>query len=328
MTRMHALPADRIDDADVQALREAARRFAFLCSGEAGERDWAALHAWRQERPEHERAWQRIEAMRSTLREVPANVASPVLRTTRRQRRAVLKSIVGLTGGAAIGYTAWAALPWARWGAAYRTAAGEQKDVRLVDGSVVSMNTDSAMDVGHDGGNGIRVQLFAGEILVTMPPSQPHPAAARPLTVCTVDGEASGLGARFTVRKRDDDTGVAVYGGEVSIRPLQDRPLAVPAGMQVAFDARAAASYGPVDEDALAWRRGSLVVHDWPLAKVVAEIGRYRAGVVGCSAAVADLRVTGAFPTRDTDRAIAALTKAFPVRAVFVTRYWVRLEAA
>ncbi len=162
----------------------------------------------------------------SAVRELPASIGvSPVLRAQGLRRRAVLKTFVGVASGLAAGGAAWYALPWPRWNAAYRTAVGGQADVRLADGSVIFMNTDSAIDVSATDGL-MQVRLFVGEILVTMRPDGPVP----PLSVCTDDGDVRGSAARFTVRKRRNDTQVAVYGGAALLQPLQGTSAGLPGG--------------------------------------------------------------------------------------------------
>jgi len=64
------------------------------------------------------------------------------------------------------------------------------------------------------------------------------------------------------------------------------------------------------------------------LEDFTAELARYRSGVVRCDPAVADLRVSGVFSLRDTDRALENLTRGLPVDVVYRTRYWVTLRAA
>lgn len=56
-----------------------------------------------------------------------------------------------------------------------------------------------------------------------------------------------------------------------------------------------------------------------------AVLGRYRPGLLGCDPSVAGLRLSGAYPLDDTDRALAAIARAVPVEVVSRTRYWVRL---
>ncbi|MBR8657942.1 iron dicitrate transport regulator FecR, partial [Achromobacter sp. Marseille-Q0513] len=83
-----------------------------------------------------------------------------------------------------------------------------------------------------------------------------------------------------------------------------------------------------VSEDAASWSRGVLVADAWRLDDFLAELGRYRPGLLRCDPAVADLRVSGVFPLRDTDRALHNLERGLPVTVVYRTRYWVTLRPA
>ena len=67
------------------------------------------------------------------------------------------------------------------------------------------------------------------------------------------------------------------------------------------------------------------MVVDMPLRALLAELGRYRRGLLACSDAVAGLRVSGTFPLADTDRALSVITEAFPLRQRRLTDYWVTL---
>ncbi|KAG1059180.1 hypothetical protein G6F40_018182 [Rhizopus arrhizus] len=58
----------------------------------------------------------------------------------------------------------------------------------------------------------------------------------------------------------------------------------------------------------------------------VDELSRYRKGRLVCDPAVAGLRISGSFPLGDTDRVLAAVERALPVRADRYTRYWVVLR--
>ena len=69
-----------------------------------------------------------------------------------------------------------------------------------------------------------------------------------------------------------------------------------------------------------------LVVEDRPLAEVVAQLARYRVGRLSVHPDASGLRVTGTLPLADTDQALAALTAALPVEAVYTTRWWVTLR--
>jgi len=63
------------------------------------------------------------------------------------------------------------------------------------------------------------------------------------------------------------------------------------------------------------------------LADFLVQLSRHRPGVVRCDPAVAELVVSGVYPLDDTDRVLAALAQALPVRADYATRYWVTVRA-
>jgi len=66
---------------------------------------------------------------------------------------------------------------------------------------------------------------------------------------------------------------------------------------------------------------------DIALGDLLAQLARYRRGHLECAPEVAQLKVSGAFPVDDTDRALAALVSRFPLQLRSRTRYWVRVEA-
>lgn len=69
-----------------------------------------------------------------------------------------------------------------------------------------------------------------------------------------------------------------------------------------------------------------LIADDMPLSEFASAFERQRRGRVTCAAAVASLRISGAFPLNDSDRALDALAANLPVRIRRFTRYWVHIE--
>ena len=65
------------------------------------------------------------------------------------------------------------------------------------------------------------------------------------------------------------------------------------------------------------------------LADFIAELARYRKGFVRCDPAIADLRISGAFPISDTQRTLNMLVQTYPVLATgHLSGYWVTLSPA
>lgn len=320
---------------DEPALRKQAVAWcALLCSGTATDDDHAAWRTWHQQHADHQRAWQRLEAVRAMFETVPPNIGAPVLQAPASSRRHALRGLALLASGSALGYAVYQGADSAPWQATmaalaeHRTGVGQQRRIELADGSLLILNTDSAVDVRFSP-NARTLLLRAGEIFVeTARVRQPGlPADTRPFVVETTDGAIEALGTRFTVRRHDATTEVVVLEHAVAVRPrlghAGGRALIVHAGQRVDFTARLANPVQAADDTAALWRDGSIVVDNWPLSQLVAELDRYRPGHLACDNSVAHLRVSGAFPVPDTDQALTVLARSLPVRVRTLTRYWV-----
>ena len=325
---MNTLNQPAISEAVAQ---QAADWLTVLMSDEAGDqerRDWLR---WREADPEHARAWARIDAFSQCLGSVHRGAAMQALAgagaPAASHKRRQLLLWLGVAGGAGILAAqsgAWDQVRALR--ADFRTATGERRDVTLADGSVVSLNTASAVNLRFDGRQR-RIELLAGEILVV----SGHGAGSdAPLVVATHDGMVRALGTRFSVRQLDGESRVAVFESAVEIRPGDGvgAPLLLPAGHSATFTRRRAAAPLAVEPYLDAWSRGQLIVDDVTLGAFLADLARYRPGVIDCAPAVAQLRLSGVFPLFDTERILNMLPNSLPVQVRSRTRYWVTVEPA
>lgn len=328
----------RISDAVAQ---QAADWLTVLMSDEAGEqqrRDW---QRWRDADPEHARAWAHIEAFSQRFGQVHkgaatqalAGAAAPAASHKRRQ----LLVWLGVAGGAgmlAAQSGAWDEVRTLR--ADYRTATGERRDITLADGSALSLNTGSAVNVRFDGERRL-IELLAGEIMIV----SGHGAGSYrvgggggkndpPLVVSTREGLVRALGTRFSVRQQDGQSRVAVFESAVEIRPVDGAgaPLLLPAGHSATFTRQRAGVPHAADAYADAWSRGQMIVDDVTLGDFLADLSRYRPGVIRCAPEVAQLRLSGVFPLFDTERILNMLPNSLPVQVRSRTRYWVSVEPA
>lgn len=312
--------------------KEAIAWYARLCSGEATDTDRADWQRWHEAHPDHQHAWRHFDALQSMLQRVPGHLAASTLQASRRGRRRVLRGVAALLGTGAVAGLSW---QWAgrqggvrSWLADYRTGTGERRHVVLADGSGLTLNTRTSVDVHMDPARRLLV-LREGEILVQTARSG-GAKDGRPFMVHTPQGRILALGTRFTVRSEGDDCVVGVLQDAVEIHPLQDgsRRLRLQAGQQATFSRNGMQEVQPADPALVSWVDGSLVVDGWRLEDVVRELARYRPGRLACDPAVADLRVSGVFPLADTDKALAVITRAFPVRTAGLSRYWLTLVPA
>ena len=295
--------------------------------GQAQGRQDAGLQRWRAASPEHEAAWQRIEAMGHQMAGIPLPLARAALAApgSARRRRA-LQALAVLVASGAGSVAVLRSQAWRGWSADAVAAVGEQRHLPLPDGGSVVLNTDGALNIRYSPGQRV-LELVRGEILV----QTASDALQRPFTVQTALGSVQALGTRFTVRLHDTRVEVGVLQGAVQLQPAHAPPGApgavrVDAGQQGVFDAGQAQRPGPLDASAGAWAEGMLVASGMRLQDFLAELGRYRRGRLGCDPAVADLRVSGAYPLADTDRILAALTSSLPVQVHAFSRYWVMVR--
>lgn len=312
--------------------RRAVEWWLDLQSGTVTESQRRAFEQWRVQHVDHDRAWQHIQSVSQrfqTLNEGPGTGAAraALMRPHSRARRAGVKALMLLffAGG-----TAWVArdqIAWRGWSADLRTGTGEQRDVRLTDGTRLTLNTASAVDIRFSQTER-RIVLLCGEIMiVTGHDDGPTP---RPFVAQTAEGISIPLGTRFSLRQESATTRLDVYEGAVKAEPTRAPAefKVVRAGERMRFTATQTMPIEPITADAAAWTQGMLVASNMRLADFLSELGRYRDGYLRCDPSIADFRLSGTYPLADTDRVLGALASSLPVRVEYVTRYWVTVKPA
>jgi ferric-dicitrate binding protein FerR (iron transport regulator) len=286
---------------------------------------------WRALSPEHECAWQRVQALNGELNSrfqaLPVSrVALEALEqsTQRLNRRQTLKLLSGL---AVLGSTAWFArdlAPLQQWRADYATGVGQRGSFRLADGTRLQLNTDSAVDQDFNDRHRL-IRLARGEIMVATDTQQP-PDAQRPLQVQSDQGLFETLGGRFVVRQGKYETQVSVTAGQLLIRLPDACPVEARAGQHYRVSATQATLVQHPEMDASAWVEGLIVTRNLRLREFLFEVARYRRGHVSCTDDIAELRLSGVFRLEDTDRLLAVLPQTLPVQVSYRTPWWVTLR--
>lgn len=314
---------------DYGSLEAAAGWYATLRGEDATLADRQAWQAWLRESDEHARAWAMVEAVSrrfDPLRASGHEAAAAGIKAARGGGARRRQMLAGLVGCGVAGWMAWrkGALPELvmAWSADFRTSTGEQREVTLADGTQVWLNTDSALSVDYQAGKRL-LRLIAGEILVRTA----RDARGRPFYVETRFGRMQALGTRFSVHHDASRTRLDVFESAVEIRSPVGAVQRVEAGQRAEFNADGISAVTLADRAREAWCRGIVVADNIPLRQLIAEIARYRRGYIGVAPEVAELSVMGVYPAIDTERALAMLESALPVRMKRTLPWWVTIEA-
>jgi transmembrane sensor len=210
----------------------------------------------------------------------------------------------------------------------FATAVGQERNVTLADGSVVSLNTNTIVETNLR--RKVReIYLRKGEAHFQVAHDR-----SRPFLVHAGDAVVRAVGTQFEVRIRSDQhVDVVVNEGSVEVRSevaaepagaahaarVMRRSLVhtLGAGQQLSATGNDY-SVVPVSthrlSSVLAWRDGAVVFDGEPLSDAIAEIGRYTdARIIVNDSQVAALRVGGRYRTGDVQAFFDALQTAFPV---------------
>lgn len=289
------------------------------------------FNAWLAMDPEHAQAWATLQerlggsfnTVRALDRRVPgqAGEARQLLLQPHGSRRDALRVIagLGLLGG---GLWLGARSPLGdSLLADLHTGRGQRQDFNLADGSRLSLNADSAVDLQFDEQQRL-VILRHGELVIEVA-ADPR----RPLRVRTAQGEIRALGTRFLVAQEQDASRVVVLQHSVQARLFDGTTLDLQAGQSALLSARQISAVAGDQRHRADWLSGRLNVLDEPLEQVVEALRPYSRGFVRIAPEVRHLRVQGVFPLDDPDRTFTALAETLPIR---VDRYspWLTLIRA
>jgi transmembrane sensor len=273
---------------DRRTEREALRRqaiawLAHLSSGETTAADAEALKRWCGESPAHAAAFAEANLLWSVLGPAARNVAARTLagKTAPLRKTMARRAFFGASAAAAAAGVGCLMVrpPLDLWpsvselAAQYRTATGERRQLATGGGGAVDMNTRTSLDIGTAPGGVDRIDLIAGEAVVTTGADR-----ARPVVVVAGTGRSSATDAKFDVRFDGVSVCVTCLDGSVDVEHRGTRAV-VREKQQVAYDSDGLGQVITVDPAIVtSWQAGVLIFRRESLARAVEEINRYRRG--------------------------------------------------
>lgn len=198
----------------------------------------------------------------------------------------------------------------------YVTGAGQKSIVDLPDGTRLTLDASTAVDVAF--ANGRRdIRLLNGHVFFDVAHDR-----QRPFAVEAAEQVITALGTQFDVKLEAGGMRVVLAEGSVSVAMARGRAGASPVKLKPgeAFSAPKN-GVGQVTranlDEALAWRQGVVEFRDQPLSEAVMRLNRStRAQIVIKDPKVAALRITGVFKTGDIKRFGRSVSEVLPVRMI------------
>ena len=318
------LTADRAwEDANAWLLR--------IHSGMMTEQERREFSAWRTCNPTHEAQFRRAEHFWQTLNRLAGQVRrdSPV--TAHRspneslpvpsspppssRRRGWGMAVAASLLLASLGFSLWPSVEY--WLADYHTRPGEQASLSLADGSVVHLNTRSALSVSLTPDRR-SLSLKQGEALFEVAHDP-----ARPFEVAVGSGVVRAIGTVFNIDRHGRDTVVSVLDGTVRVL-RRDYSVDVHAGSRLIIeDGERVTPPEPVSLPGVtAWRRHELIFDRMPLQEIVTELNRYRDDTLFIvDARLRAQQLSGSVSLDDPVQSLALLQRAAPFRTIQLTPY-------
>ena len=299
----------------------------------AGAADRQAFEAWQRQDPRHRRAaaeltsvWGALDGLAEAKREEKiatfTNAAKPGL-PEHPQR--------WWFAAAAVSAAVVCGAMWLQHGSELQvlaTAVGQQRNVTLADGSMVTMNTNTIVETDLRR-HSREIYLRKGEAHFQVAHDR-----SRPFLVHAGDAVVRAVGTAFEVRVlTDQHVDVVVNEGQVEVQTAPPAAaLQSPNGLRPraattvrALNAGERLSTATHDfavipvsaqqmSSELAWREGAIVFDGEPLSEAIAEIERYtEMRIIVADPQIAALRVGGRFRTGDVQEFFDALQTALPV---------------
>ena len=198
----------------------------------------------------------------------------------------------------------------------FQTKVGEQRSVLLADGSRVTLNTASKIEVRLQADHRI-VELLQGEVLFDVAHD-----AERPFDVHAGRVVVRAVGTQFDIDRRATRTAVTVVEGRVAMIAADSHTGNLPvlfAGDRVVVRG---ASLGTLEHDVnlsevTAWTQHQLVFRHRPLGEIADEFNRYNVGRIEIrSPSLREQELTGTFSSNDVASFVAVLAGIPGVRVV------------
>lgn len=322
-----------------ETMEESASAWCFrLAEGKLSDAEQKDFERWLEADPAHRAAFDAAVSIWRAMEEVSLSPGLIDLRQAalasfrkanrtrwrdKYRRRTLLGLIAATVVAALIGAGLWA---WMQPDI-YRTGVGERRVIMLSDGSKISLDAQTEVDVDYTRDKRT-LRLVHGRAKFDVAKNP-----LRPFTVAAADKIVVATGTAFSVETLGNTVRVILYEGHVTVlsdrgAPTDDAPVlfkaksvtadnALSPGRElIAHNAELTAMVVKVDPvRTLAWEGGQLVFADEPLATAVERVNRYSdKKILIADPKAAALLVNGVFTAGGTAAFVEGMTGVLPLK--------------
>lgn len=318
-------------------LQQASHWCIRLAGGEMDAGEQARFEHWLEQSPAHReafddavRAWQGIDELAFqpdmlALRSEALDTLAQLNRKRWAPSRFQLRSLLAVAAAFALlllSYSLYSHYSFT----SYATGTGERRIVMLEDGSRLSLDAETRVDVRYTGDRR-ELRLESGRARFDVAKD-----SLRPFTVAAGQRVVVATGTRFSVELLPRRLHVILYEGQVSVverrsddarvpqrGDVSSREVQLTSGRElIAATDTGKTTVAPSDPvRTLSWESGILTFEDEPLALAVERINRYGNTKLAVGDAYsAKLLVNGTYTSGDTRAFVEGVTGVLPVRTV------------
>ena len=285
----------------------------------------AEFNRWRAASPTHESAleatgtlWDvfedaedpHLDAMRAAARS-----AGPVQRPWLRPVAAALALVAvsgGIVGLAQFGGSSTHERGQVALASRYETQRGERATATLEDGTLVSLDSDTALEVTFEPGR-LRVLLARGQALFEVAKDK-----YRPFVVRAGTSAVTALGTVFDVKVAPEDLRVVLVEGRVAVNAAagsRSPAVILAPGQELLANRSGDVRVRSTDaEAALLWRKGLIEFNDTTLADAVEQLNQTSARPLRLAdAGLGRMRLSGIYRTGSPERFVTTIAQVLPV---------------
>lgn len=267
------------------------------------------LQDWLKASPDHQRAYRKAEKVWRLSAQLMSSAAfdcplPPAATPARKPRHWFGRMVLG--GALAACVVLLVAPDWRGINADYRSPVGEHLQITLADGSVVDLDSGSAIDVQFTADKR-QVTLLRGQAFFSVI-SQP----GRVFEVSADEVKVTVTGTAFAVEVSPRVVEVSVAKGSVNVVDKQHSDALVQPlkpGQRVSMLREGGGILrGSIPVEQIApWRHGQMLVVDQPISEIVERLRRYQPGLIILNdEALGKRKITAALDLRSPRQALQA----------------------